>query len=282
MFVPVRAWRREGTALLDQIAQTVPQQGLAAWYIGQEGFVLKGEATVCVDPVLNDLGEDGASVRLYPPPFAPEDFAPDFVLCTHGHADHMALPTLTAMAAAAPKTRFLVPAGCVEELAASGVDRARIVPMTAGVHIDLPGLCVTPVQAAHPVHETDAQGRDLALCLLIEMQGVRVLHMGDTYLTDRLLADLTALPQPDVMLTPINGGDYFRTARNCIGNLDPLESAQLAVRLHAGLTIPLHFDMIVGNTRDPLEFVRLLWSEDPTACFRIPALGERLWLNAAD
>lgn len=277
----MRTWYKKGQALLDEIAAARPGEGeLYAWYIGQVGFVLKAEKVVCIDPFLNDLVEDGASLRLYEAPFALDALAPNYVLCTHGHGDHMALPTLTAIAARHKGTLFLVPGGCVDALAAAGVEEKRIIPMKAGETVSLPGLTVRPVQAAHPVHETDAQGRDLALCLSVRMGGVEALHMGDTYLTDQLLADVRALPRPDVFFTPINGGDYFRTARNCIGNMNSLESARLASVLGARLSVPTHFDLIRGNTCDPLAFVQHLWNEDPAACFRIPALGEKLVVRA--
>ena len=109
----------------------------------------------------------------------------------------------------------------------------------------------------------------------ITMGNVRILHLGDTYLTNQLLEDLQKLPTPHLFLPPINGSDYFRTKRNCIGNLSSIEAARLSVLLHADLTIPTHFDMIEGNTVDPLNFVRELWSENPAAKWHIPALGER-------
>ena len=279
----VRAWKQQGEALLQDIAAAVPdREQLACWCLGQVGYVFKKGVTVAVDPVLNDItGEDGQTRRLYQPPFSADALHVDYVLCTHGHDDHMALPTLTAMATAFADTLFLVPGGCLETLASAGVPRERILPMQAGVEVILPGLTVRPVQAAHPVHEVDARGRDLALCLNLELDGFEVLHLGDTYLTDQLLADLQRLPKPDATFLPINGGDYFRTARNCIGNLNPLEAARLSVLLGAAVSVPTHFDMMMGNTADPLEFVRCLWQEDPAAAFRIPALGERLELRKA-
>lgn len=279
-----RNWRKHGEALLREMAQSAPAQGsVYAWCLGQTGYVFHGEVTVAVDVMLNDLTDDaGRSLRLFPAPFRAEDFAPDWWLCTHGHDDHMAMPTITAVARSNDRTRFAVPAGCADRLLEAGIAPERVVPLAAGETVSLPGLTITPVQAAHPVHQLDEQGRDVALCLQLEMNGVRLLHLGDTYMTDQLLGDLRALPRADVLLTPINGGDYFRTARKCIGNLDALESATLAGLLKPALTIPTHFDMIEGNTCSPLPFVDLLWQQDPTACFRIPALGERLLLSAGE
>ena len=89
-----------------------------------------------------------------------------------------------------------------------------------------------------------------------------------------------ALPRPDLLLAPINGQDFFRTQRNCIGNLEAEEAAQLAVRLSAACTIPTHYDMVQGNTVDPLRFAAALRQLDPAACFALPALGERLLFQA--
>ena len=273
-----REWVRQGNDLLKEIESASPAPGeVLTWYIGQVGFVIKGEVTIAVDPFLNDLTDDsGASLRMYGVPFDPSCLHADYVFCTHGHADHMALPTLRAMADAFADTRFAVPAGCVEELTSAGVAAERIIPLTAHQELLLPGLIVRPVQAAHPVHTVDANGRDLALCFSIRMNDIELLHLGDTYLTDQLLMDLTSLPQPDVLFTPINGGDYFRTARQIIGNLSMEESANLASLLHARLVIPTHFDLIRGNTCDPLAFIRILWEIMPSACFRLPSPGEQV------
>lgn len=274
-----RGWYKQGPALPEEIALTCPACGeVAVWYLGQCGFVLKSAAvTVYIDAVLNDLtNADGSTRRCYPPPFDPALAHADYFLCTHGHRDHMALPTLATAARSCPQARFVVPAGCRAALEQAGVPAGRIVPAFARQELALPGLTVRPISAAHPVHLPDGDPA-AALCYSLCMDGTVLLHLGDTYLTERLLQDLQALPAPHMLFVPINGSDYFRTARGCIGNLNAAEAARLAVLLHADMSIPTHFDMVAGNTADPLLFARALWQEDPAAKWHIPALGER-WL----
>jgi L-ascorbate metabolism protein UlaG (beta-lactamase superfamily) len=272
-----RTWYRQGEALQKEIETTSVAAGqIALWYLGQCGFAFKQEKILYIDPVFNDLtDEEGISRRCYPSPFAPETVRADYVLCTHGHLDHLAVETLTGIAQGDPHTLFLVPGGCRSLLTQAGIPKQRIVSLRAGIKMQLPGVEILPVSAAHPVHMVDENGEDLALSYSVTMGGIHLLHLGDTYLTDQLLHDLQALPKVHLFFPPINGGDYFRTSRDCIGNLSPIESATLAKLLGVDLTIPTHFDMVEGNTTDPLVFVRELWQQDPAAKWHIPALGER-------
>lgn len=276
-----RAWYRQGEALTEEIRNTATEEGaLALWHLGQCGFVwksgVKNRVTVYIDPVLNDLTDDeGVTRRHFPAPFSSDKAEGDYVLCTHWHGDHMALKTLAGMAEANENIKFIVPGSCVEAMAGAGIGRERILMARANQQIDLPGLSVLPISAAHPVHALDEKGQDMALCYFVTMGGVRLLHLGDTYLTDSLLEDLEKLPAPQLFFPPINGGDYFRTSRNCIGNISYIEAAALACMLQADLTIPTHFDMIQGNTIDPLIFAGELMEQNPAAKWHIPALGER-------
>lgn len=270
-------WNRSGDALLSEITDTrLPETQLAVWYIGQCGFLFKyREMVVCIDPVLSDLTGPNGSRRHYPAPFAPEALRADLVLCTHGHADHMARDTLRGLAQH-EGTRFVFPAGCRALAAEYGLPADRIRAVQEASVLEHGGVRIRAFSAAHPEHITDPEDPRMALGYQLDFGGFTVVHLGDTYLTPHLFETLQALPRPDLLLAPINGQDFFRTQRNCIGNLEAEEAAQLAVRLGAACTIPTHYDMVQGNTADPLRFVAALRKLDPAARFALPALGERL------
>jgi len=65
--------------------------GVAVWYLGCNGFVLKGSegTTLFVDPYLG-TGDPPRTVRMIPVPFDPADVDDaDAVLATHEHSDHV-------------------------------------------------------------------------------------------------------------------------------------------------------------------------------------------------
>ncbi len=272
-----RTWYRRDRSLLDEIKTTVPgTDETAFWYLGQMGYVIKGSKVIYIDAMLNDhLREDGTSARWYQPPFSPEEVRADYVFCTHSHIDHLAEETVLGIAEHDPHTAFIVPAGCRSVLESLGIHCSRIISVNAGETLNLPDLTVRTAATAHPVYTQDEKGNDVSLAFHLEMNGVRILHPGDTYLTEQLIEDLSALPSPDLFFPPINGQDYFRTKRNCIGNLNTIEAVELSRILDADLTIPSHYDMFIGNTADPLEFARLFMEVRPGAKWHVPALGER-------
>ncbi|MFC7199429.1 MBL fold metallo-hydrolase [Halospeciosus flavus] len=69
--------------------------GVAVWYLGCNGFVLKGSegTTVFVDPYVG-LGDPPRTVRMIPVPFDPADVeVADAVFATHEHTDHVHGPS---------------------------------------------------------------------------------------------------------------------------------------------------------------------------------------------
>ncbi|WP_135830545.1 MBL fold metallo-hydrolase [Halorussus halobius] len=75
------------------VAEADPE-GVAVWYLGCNGFVLKADdTTVFVDPYLG-TGDPPRTVRMIPIPFDPTDVAEaDAVFATHEHTDHVHGPS---------------------------------------------------------------------------------------------------------------------------------------------------------------------------------------------
>ncbi|SFG85554.1 L-ascorbate 6-phosphate lactonase [Halopelagius inordinatus] len=82
-----------GDWLVTEIAESDPD-GVAVWYLGCNGFVLRSETTTLyVDPYFGD-GDPPRLVRTIPVPIDPTAVADcDAVLVTHEHIDHMHPPS---------------------------------------------------------------------------------------------------------------------------------------------------------------------------------------------
>ena len=138
---------------------------VALWYLGQEGFVIKsGERYLATDLYLSEYVDKNCSQyvkweRLYPAPVHAEELSfLNVILCTHTHYDHCDPWTLPKLAVANPAARFVVPAPAVDDIAAFGIDKARIIPAVADCPIEIDGFTVTPVPSAHEELHTDASG----------------------------------------------------------------------------------------------------------------------------
>lgn len=271
-------WYKKGAALAEEVLQTQTGADEAAvWFIGQCGMIVKYlDKVLMIDPVLNDIADDGVTVRNYAPPFGPDGLKVDYVFCTHGHIDHLAGETVSGIEKAFPDVKIVIPVGCKGTALGYGIPEAALVCVADGGSADLGNIRVTGFSAAHPEHVLDEKNPDMALGYSIALGKIRLVHLGDTYLTERLLNALEKLGKINILLPPINGDDRFRAMRNCIGNMEAEEAAKLVVHLGADLTIPTHYDMIVGNTVDPLRFSAELRSLSPAAKWKIPALGERV------
>lgn len=220
-------------------------------FLGQCGFVFESEKiSFAIDPVLNDLVENGQSIRNYPPVFEPEELNVNYVFCTHNHIDHLALETVSKIADKNQNTEFIIPNGCINILKKQGINSERIHGLKAGETLFLEGLKVLGISTAHPVHNVEDN-----LAYSIVFDGKHIVHLGDTYLTQQLKKDLLNIGKIDYFFPPINGMDEEKAAKGIIGNLNIKEAVELTNILQPEIVIPTHYDMVKGNTANPQEFV---------------------------
>jgi L-ascorbate 6-phosphate lactonase len=213
------------------------------WH-GQSSFLIRtGAATILIDPFLSPHPD-----RLVPAPFAPEA-APsvDAILVTHDHLDHLderALPRLTAGA-------VVVPTELVARVEALGVK--NLVAVDEDSSVEVAALVVHGVPACHGDSPEDAYRTGPFRGYVIETDGTRVYHAGDTIRFDGLVERLREIGV-DLALLPINGRDDAREAQGVVGNLDEQEAAELAAAIDADATVPMHWDMFAANPGDPQKF----------------------------
>ena len=104
---------------------------------------------------------------------------------------------------------------------------------------------------------------------VLEMDGVRIYHAGDTIHYDGMEAMVGAL-RPHISLLPINGRHAEREARGIVGNLDEREAAWLAARIGSETLIPMHHDLFTGNLGSAAQVVETAEEEERAVTVLVP------------
>jgi L-ascorbate 6-phosphate lactonase len=138
--------------------------------------------------------------------------------------------------------------------------------LTLGKQIQLGDFNCTVVFADHGNLAPDAVG------LMIEHDGLRIYHTGDTALCAEQMNSAINM-QPQVILPCINGA---------YGNLDASTAAELVRMTGARLAIPTHFWTFVEHGGDPWQFQKNCVENAPNAKVRWMTQGEGILLSAAD
>lgn len=221
-------------------------------WLGQAGFLIEWAGTrVLIDPWFSDH-----DLRIAPPPLLSDMTDPvDRLLVTHEHADHMDLDAITALHERSPTTRIVVPTPLVARVT-DRVPEADVVGVQPGDHLESRSLVVDVVPAWHGVVVEDGysagpEGRPTPhVGYVIDLGGLRIYHAGDT-IASAALIETVRDAGVDVALLPINGRDFYRESAGILGNLDAVEAARLAADIGAGILVPMHYEMVDGNTASP-------------------------------
>ena len=183
-------------------------------WLGHAGFMLEGVKRVYIDPYQIKTG--------LPPA--------DIVLVTHSHFDHFSQNDIKRILG--DSTVIVAPSDCKMS--------GNVRNVKPGDTIEIGGVKIEAVPAYnigkrfHP-KESGWVG------YVVEMDGVRVYHAGDT----DLIPEMKSI-NADVTLLPI-GGTY---------TMNVSEAIEAVKTIKPKLAIPMHFGSIVGSTSDAINFCR--------------------------
>jgi len=240
-------------------------------YVGHATALIRlGGTSVLTDPILRrHLGP----LRRQAPTVDPELVkAPDLVLISHLHRDHLDFPSLRRLPMG---TRAIVPRGAADLIA--GSSELAVSELSPGETTTVNGLAVTATEAVHDGRRERWGGIDAEpLGYVIEGGGRRVYFAGDTDLFD----GMAGLAPLDLALLPVWGwGPAIGT-----GHLDPVRAAESLSMLRPRLAVPIHWGTFypAGLRRfrpeplsePPLEFERTARELCPEVEVRVLSPGE--------
>lgn len=253
----------------------LPHGVLRLRWLGQAGFVIHtADVSALIDPWLSPH-----ELRIRPPAVVTElPDALDWILVTHEHEDHLDIPLIRDLVARRPTLRIVIPTPLAARVS-EHVPFARIVPVQPGDQLDQEGLRLNVVPAIHGVSVPDGysagpQGKPTPYVgYVLRLGQITVYHAGDTILSESLIKTLSSMGI-DVALLPINGRDFFRESAGVLGNLNADEAVQLASVIGARLLVPMHYDMVRGNTSSAGAVVASVTELDAPIHVLIPSRHE--------
>jgi len=244
---------RSGPELAREIAEAVvPPGGLDVWWLGQSGLLLKSRAgLLAVDLYLSEHltrkyeGTARPHVRMTRSPIRGEELdGLDLILASHKHSDHLDPGSIASLINGSPGALLALPEAIREHARGLGMADDRLIGLDAGETVERAGFRVRAIPSAHEAFDRDERGRHPYLGFVIESEGLRLYHSGDTLAYDGL-AEALGSGRFDVLFLPINGR---APARGVPGNMSAAEAVGLAVRIGPRFVVPHHYDMFTFNT----------------------------------
>ena len=236
------------STLSQTIANTQVRPGhVMAWWLSGTGFVFKTSAgtQIYVDPYFtNCVSQIFGIDRALPPPVPVEEAQPDLVIGTHWHEDHLDPEGLPLLAKHSTETQFLVTPSGRSRLLGWMIPAARVTAISDGQTHTFRDVRITAVPARHLPGIAGWEVPD-AIGLLIETEGLRIYHTGDTEYDTRLRALAYDTNRPiDAMFAVINGTG---------GNMNAHEAALLAWHIRPKVLVPMHHILWKGASGNPQE-----------------------------
>jgi L-ascorbate metabolism protein UlaG (beta-lactamase superfamily) len=200
-------------------------EGVQITWLGHDGFKLKKDKVVYVDPFQLKRSAEPA----------------DVVCVTHEHFDHLSVDDLKKVVTS--KTTVVTIAACEAATKGLAAKTIRVVAPGDQVHIDGVGIEAVPAyntdkfrSPGNPFHPQ----KDGKVGFIVSLGGLRIYHAGDT---DQI-PEMAKAQGVDVALLPVSG-TYVMTAA---------EAVRACQRIRPRLAIPMHYGAIVGSADDAETF----------------------------
>jgi len=267
-----------GEWLLRAVEDADPD-GLAIWYLGCNGFVVKssGGATIFVDPYLG-IGDPPRTVRMVPVPFDPSEVREaDAVLGTHEHTDHVHGPSQAPILASTGATYYTTDSGheVIHEEAWTdnwSVTDDQLEEITEGDRLEFGDLTVH----VEPANDPDAEH---PVSFVFEHESGTFFHGGDARpgafesVGDAYDIDLGVLAFGTVGMIPDSEtGEPTRTKWYNDENM----IIEAANELQLDTLVPSHWDMWKGMTTEPTVLHNHARSFDYPETLQIVEIGDRI------
>ncbi len=200
-------------------------EGIQITWLGHDGFKLKKDKVVYVDPYKLGAKSEPA----------------DLVCVTHEHFDHLSVDDLKKVVT--PATTVVTIAAC--EKAVKGLKPKSVKVVTPGDRMIVDGVKVE-VLPAYNTNKFRSPGNpfhpkgDGKVGFILGIGGVRIYHAGDT---DEI-PEMAGAKGVDVALLPVSG-TYVMTAE---------EAVKACSAIQPKLAIPMHYGAIVGSAAEAEAF----------------------------
>lgn len=270
---------KTGMELLAEIDRTeVLKNSLAFWWLGQLGFAVKaGGKVLYLDAFLSDYPG-----RKIPSLLKAEEIVnADYFFGTHDHMDHIDREAWFKLSLSSPKAKFVVPNLLKSTLSKDlDIPADRFVGINDMKTFEEDGIKITGVAAAHEFLDPDPKtGEYPYMGYVVETNGVRFYHTGDTCAYEGWYTKLSGFNKIDIVMLPINGRDGKRLRANIIGNITYQEAVDLAGFIKPGIAVPGHYEMFDFNLADPLLFADYMDIKYPGVKYWIGDHGTKVVYN---
>ena len=235
-------------------------------YAGQAGFIIKSRSgqTLAIDLYLSECGEriEGhiGFKRLLPKILKPQDYLFDYIIATHPHFDHYDIDSMPYLMDNG-HTRLFASTECSKFVCETGIDKQRVCYVKPYDTYQAGDFTLHFTNCDHGKLAPDAVG------VIIEVDGKRILVVGDTCLRLDRKEEYLSKGQIDIMIAPINGA---------YGNLNETDCVELVKALQPRLIIPCHYGMFATHKGLPGLFMDIMAQKYPQGHYTLMTMGESM------